>query len=53
MGLFKVIYYGPYKQNSISTKRGLVSGQNQCVKDRTDGTSKTIGQGVAELCSKT
>ena len=40
--------YGPYKQDSTSTKRRLVLGQDQCTGYGTDKTSKTIGQGVAE-----
>ena len=40
--------YRPYKQDSTSTKRRLVLGQNQCVGCGTDRTSETIRQGVAE-----
>ena len=40
--------YGPYKQDSTSTKRGLVLDQDQCAGYRTDGTSRAIGRGVAE-----
>ena len=43
-----VYYYGPYKQNSTSIKRGLVLGQDQCVKGGTNRTSGTIGRGVAK-----
>ena len=32
----------------MSTKRGLILDQNQCAGHRTDGTSKTIGRGVAK-----
>ena len=39
---FDIKYYRPYKQDSTSTKRGLVLGQNQCVGYRTDKTSKAI-----------
>ena len=42
-------YYGPYKQDSTSTKKRLVLGQDQCTGYRTDGTSGTIGRGVAKL----
>ena len=41
--------YRPYKQDSTSTKKRLVLGQDQCARCRTDKTSGTIGQGVAEL----
>ena len=47
------LYYGPYKQDSTSTKRRLVLGQDQCTGCGTDGTSKVIGQGVAELYNRT
>ena len=40
--------YGPYKQDSTSTKRRLVLGQDQCAGCGTDETSGTIGRGVAE-----
>ena len=40
--------YRPYKQDSTSTKKGLVLGQNQYTKGGTDETSGTIGQGVAK-----
>ena len=40
--------YGPYKQDSTSTKRRLVLGQDQCAKYRTNRTSEAIGQGVAK-----
>ena len=40
--------YGPYKQDSTSTKRGLVLDQNQCAERGTDGTSGAMGRGVAE-----
>ena len=43
--------YRPYKQDSTSTKRRLVLGQNQCAGCRTDKTSRTIRRGVAESCS--
>ena len=35
-------YYGPYKQDSTSTKKRLVLGQDQYVRYRTNKTSKTI-----------
>ena len=41
--------YGPYKQDSTSTKKRLVLGQDQYTECGTNKTSKTIGQGVAEL----
>ena len=41
-------YYGPYKQDSTSTKKRLVLGQDQCTGCGTDKTSGTIGQGVAK-----
>ena len=44
--------YGPYKQDSTSTKRGLVLVQNQCARGRTIGTSGTMGRGVAESHNK-
>ena len=44
-----LLYYGPYKQDSTSTKRGLVLGQNQYARGRTNKASETIGRGVAEL----
>ena len=47
----QVLYYGPYKQDSISTKRRLILGQDQYIGYGTNGTSKTIGRGVAELRS--
>ena len=43
--------YGPYKQDSISTKRRLVLGQDQCAGCGTDKTSGTIGRGVAKSCN--
>ena len=36
-------YYRPYKQDSINTKRGLVLGQDQYTRGRTNKTSGTIG----------
>ena len=42
------IYYRPYKQDSTSTKRRLVLGQDQCARCGTDRTSEIIGRGVAE-----
>ena len=45
--------YGPYKQDSTSTKEGLVLGQNQCARGRTNKTSGIIKQRVTELYSKT
>ena len=44
--------YGPYKQDSTSTKKRLISGQDQCTRGRTDGTRGAIGRGVAELYNK-
>ena len=41
--------YGPYKQDSTSTKEGLVLGQDQCAGYKTDKASGAIGQGVAKL----
>ena len=41
--------YGPYKQDSTSTKKRLILGQDQYAGYRTNKTSKTIGRGVAEL----
>ena len=40
--------YGPYKQDSTSTKKRLVLGQDQCAGYRINKTSKIIGQGVAK-----
>ena len=40
--------YGPYILDSISTQRGLGKIGSQYTRYRTDGTSKAIGQGVAE-----
>ena len=37
------MYYRPYKQDSTSTKKGLILGQNQYIRSRTDKTSKTMG----------
>ena len=45
--------YRLYKQDNISTKRRLILGQNQYTRYRTNGTSRTIGQGVAELYNYT
>ena len=39
--------YGPYKQDSTSTERGLVLDQNQYAGCGTDGTSGAIGWGVS------
>ena len=44
-------YYGLYKQDSTGIKRGLVLDQDQYARGRTNKTSETIGQGVAELYS--
>ena len=41
--------YGPYKQDSTSTKGGLVLDQDQCAGCGTDGTSGAIGQGVSRV----
>ena len=40
--------YRPYKQDSTSTKKRLVLGQDQYAKYKTDRTSGTIGRGVAK-----
>ena len=45
-------YYGPYKQDLTSTKRGLVLVKNQYIGHRTDRTSKTIKQRVAKSHNK-
>ena len=42
------ICYGPYKQASTGTQRGLGTDGNQCTRCRTDGTSGAMGRGVAE-----
>ena len=42
-------YYRPYKQDSTSTKKRLILGQDQYTGCRTNKTNKTIGRGVAEL----
>ena len=42
-------YYGLYKQDIISTKKRLILGKNQYTERGTDGTSGTMGWGVAEL----
>ena len=41
--IINIVCYGPYKQDSTSTKKGLVLDQNQCAEYRTDGTSRAIG----------
>ena len=46
------VCYGPYKQDITNTKRGLVLDQNRYAGRRTNGTSGTIGQGVAESHNK-
>ena len=40
--------YGPYKQDSTSTKKRLILGQDQYAECEIDKTSKTIRRGVAE-----
>ena len=40
--------YGPYKQDSTSTKKRLVLGQDQYAGCEANKTSRTIGRGVAE-----
>ena len=40
--------YGPHIQGSTGTKRELVLDQDQCARSGTNGTSRTMGQGVAE-----
>ena len=47
------MYYGPYKQASTGTQRGLETDSNQYTKCRTDGTSKAIGRGVAKSHNST
>ena len=44
--------YRPYKQDFTSTKNRLVLVKNQCAGHGTDGTSGTIGRGVAESHDK-
>ena len=41
--------YGPYIPDSTSTQGGLGKTDSQCTECRTDGTSRAMGQGVAEL----
>ena len=41
-GWYLVIYYGPYKQDSISTIRRFVLVQDQCIRYGTNRTSKTM-----------
>ena len=40
--------YGPYIQDSTSTKKGLILDKSQYAKYRTNGTSGAIRQGVAK-----
>ena len=43
-----VYCYGLYKQIGINSQRRVRPTEHQYIKDGTDGTSKTIGWGVAE-----
>ena len=40
--------YGPYKQVGTNSQKRVRPTRHQCARGGTDGTSGTIGQGVAE-----
>ena len=45
--------YGPYKQDSTDSQKGLRLTQDQYARGGTNKTSKAIGRGVAELYNRT
>ena len=45
--------YGPYKRDSTDGQRGLRPTQDQYARGGTDGTSGTMGRGVAESHDRT